>query len=72
MKIKYTGKIYNRVVGFMSVKFTARADAISAKRCKVTEVLEIDGKEVDNYTTLALAEGQIGKTKNLSNCEVIS
>lgn len=71
MKIKYTGKVYNRVVGFITVTFTARADATSAKRCKVIEVLEIDGNAVV-IPNRKWAASQIGKTKNLANCEVIS
>ncbi len=72
MKIKYTGKVYNRVVGFMTVTFTAYADAISAKRCRVTEVLEIDGDVLDNNAMQTWAASQIGKIKNLASCEVIS
>lgn len=72
MKIKYTGKVYNRVVGFITVTFTAYADAISDKRCKVIEVLEIDGDVLDNNAMRTWAASQIGKIKNLSTCEVMS
>lgn len=70
MKIKYTGRVFNRMVGFMTVTFTAYADAISTKRCRVTEVLEIDGKAII-ITNPKWAASQIGKTKNLASCEVV-
>lgn len=70
MKIKYTGKVYNRVVGFITVTFTAYADAISDKRCKVIEVLEIDGNAVV-IPNRKWAAREIGKIKNLSTCEVL-
>lgn len=45
-------------------------DAISDKRCKVIEVLEIDGNAVV-IPNRKWAAREIGKIKNLSTCEVL-
>lgn len=81
MNIKYNGSVLTQA-GFRSVEFTAKAEKISEKRCKIIEILEIDGDSVTNnmsrtgskrqsfYGTWA-ADRQIGKIKNLSACEVL-
>ena len=81
MKIKYNGSVYTKA-GFRSVTFTAHAEMISAKRCRITEVLEIDGKDVrakmsrggakrQEFYGLRAASLEIGKIKNISACEVV-
>ena len=81
MKIKYNGSVYTKA-GFRGVTFTAHAEMISAKRCRITEVIEIDGKDVrakmsrggakrQEFYGIGAASREIGKIKNISACEVV-
>ena len=62
--------------GFRPVYVIALAEKISAKRCRVTEILEIDGETPkygmsrtganrQRYNGLYIAEAEVGKKKNL-------
>jgi len=78
--IKYNGTVLTPA-GFRSVEMTAKAEKISEKRAKVSEVLEIDGEEVtanmsrtsanrQKFYGIGAAAREKGKIKNLSACKV--
>lgn len=78
--IEYSGSVLAKC-GFRSVTFKALAEKISEKRCKVLNIIEIDGEEVKNnmsrtgakrqqFYGVGAAAREEGKTKNLSSCVI--
>lgn len=81
IKIKYNGTVLTRS-GFRSVEMTAMAEKISEKRAVITEVLEIDGEQVQadmsrtganrqKFYGTGAAMREEGKKKNLSACTIV-
>lgn len=79
--ITYNGTVLTQA-GFRGVTMKALAEKISEKRARVTEIISIDGEEVNfgmsrtgskrqTYNGISAAKREIGKIKNLSSCEEI-
>ena len=80
MIIKYTSSV-KTAAGWRSELITAKAEAISPKRVRVVEVIDIGGNGSTGYASRTgakrqqysvnyFAQQQLGLTKNLSSCEV--
>lgn len=79
--IEYNGSVATPA-GWRHAVFTATAEKISPKRCRIVEVTDIDGHGNSGYASLTGANRQRfsvgyfagqeeGKTKNLSSCTIL-
>ena len=82
MTIWYNSSVHTQA-GYRSVKITASAEKISAKRCKVLEVIAIDGQQVtanmsrtgakrQQFYGTGVARREANRIKNLSACTVLT
>ena len=81
IKIQYTASVLVNA-GWRSLEITAIAEKISEKRCKVTEVIDVDGEGVAGYASRtganrqkynvgSIAQREIGSVKIISKLTVI-
>lgn len=83
IKITYEAGVFlPHLGGFRGVPVTAIAETISEKRCRVVEVLDVDGKGTRGYASRTgarrqsynvgkVARGEVGKVKNISSLTVM-
>ena len=81
IKIQYTASVLVQA-GWRSLEITAIAEKISEKRCKVIEVIDVDGEGVTGYASRTganrqkynvgyIANREIGSVKIISKLTVI-
>jgi hypothetical protein len=71
IKINYESSVYlPNIGGFRSISITAKAEKISEKRCKVVEVLDVDGEGTTGYASRTGAKRQQYNVGNVVRSEV--
>lgn len=81
MKVKYKASVLTPA-GFRGVTMVAIVEKISEKRVKVIKVLVINGEDVkadmsrtganrQRFYGIGAAAREVGKTKNLSICQIV-
>jgi hypothetical protein len=81
MRISYNSSVFTQA-GWRSVEIIANAEKLSEKRCKIVDVIDINGDGNTGYASRTgakrqeynvgrAAECEIGKIKNLSSCTIL-
>lgn len=81
IKVVYKGSV-STPAGWRSVDFIGFAEKLSEKRCKITNITQIDGKPVSynmsrtgakrqQYNGRYFADAEVGKVKNISSLKIV-
>lgn len=71
IKINYETSVYlPNMGGFRSIRVTAKAEKVSDKRCKIIEVLDVDGEGTTGYASRTGAKRQQYNVGNVARREV--